>query len=82
MPRFWWWDLDGIPYFVFNLFKAALYELLLHGKMNTRLEFHPKAQDPEHEDLQGKPILVLWNTRTNESIGEYNLTGTCPPNCP
>lgn len=69
--RYYWWDLSDIPLFFYRLLKHGLHELIFHGKLNIRMEFHPDKEEG----------LMLFNSRTKEEIGCYNWVHTCPPEC-
>lgn len=67
-----WWDLSEIPLFFYHVVFHGTRELLLHGKINLRMEWRP-------DEKEG---LMLINSRTGEEIGCYNEAHECPIDCP
>ena len=67
--RFVWWDLEDVE------MQRMLATIQRVGAENLRLEFHPVHAD-------GPRRLIVVDKRTGEPCGSYNVSQTCPPNCP
>ena len=69
MDKFIWWNCSDLQ-------EQGLFAMLLSaGADHLRLEFHRK-----HED--GDNRLILVDRDSGEPCGSYNVSHTCPPDCP
>lgn len=69
MDKYVWWNVSELQ-------EQGLFAMILsEGAKNLRLEFHRRHEDGENR-------LVLVSAESGEPCGSYNVSHTCPPDCP